>query len=272
MNNMRSFGIIIISLVLFASCRSTRKLTNVIASKDSVVNVVNPYDSDSAKFVRATMQKIKDRQIQFKTFSSKIKVDYNDDKNRKFDFNAFFRMQKDSAMWISIVAALNIEAFRVLIRPDSIIILDKLNRTVQRKPFSYLQVITKVPFDYQTLENLILGNPIYLDKEVMAFSEKTETLSFSTVGEAFKHFMTVGKYDLNVLFSKLDDIDVARSRTANLAYAGYVSIADRIFAEERKIDLAEKTQIQIALDFKQVEFDKPISFPFSIPKNYKAIN
>ncbi|MEY3349139.1 MAG: hypothetical protein RLY46_1178, partial [Bacteroidota bacterium] len=61
---MRSFGIIIISLVLFASCRSTRKLTNVIAPKDSVVTVVNPYDSDSAKFVRATMQKIKNRQIQ----------------------------------------------------------------------------------------------------------------------------------------------------------------------------------------------------------------
>jgi len=269
---MRSFTVIILALVLLASCRSTRKLTNVIATRDSVVTLVNPYDSDSAKFVRATMQKIKERQIQFKTFSSKIKVDYNDDKNRKFDFNAFFRMQKDSAMWISIVAALNIEAFRVLIRPDSIIILDKLNKTVQRKPFSYLQVITKVPFDYQTLENLILGNPIYLDKEVMAFSEKTETLSFSTVGEAFKHFMTVGKNDLNVLFSKLDDMDIARSRTANLAYAGYVPVGERIFAEERKIDLAEKTQIQIALNFKQVEFDKAISFPFSIPKNYKIIN
>ena len=120
---MRSIVIIIFSLVLLSSCRSTRKLTNVIAAKDSVVTVVNPYDSDSAKFVRATMQKIKDRQIQFNTFSSKIKVDYNDDKNRKFDFNAFFRMQKDSAMWISIVAALNIEAFRVLIRPDSNLIL-----------------------------------------------------------------------------------------------------------------------------------------------------
>jgi hypothetical protein len=269
---MKSFATIIFSLILLASCRSTRKLTNVIAAKDSVVTVVNPYDSDSAKFVRATIQKIKDRQIHFKTFISKIKVDYNDDKNRKFDFNAFFRMQKDSAMWISIVAALNIEAFRVLIRPDSIIILDKLDKTVQRKPFSYLQVITKVPFDYQTLENLILGNPIYLDKEVMAFSEKTETLSFSTVGDAFKHFMTVGKNDLNVLFSKLDDIDISRSRTANLSYAGYIPIGERIFAEERKIDLAEKIQIQITLNFKQVEFDKPISFPFSIPKNYKTIN
>ena len=113
---------IVCSLLLLASCRSTRKLTNVISTRDSAVTVVNPYDSDSAKFVRSTMQKIQDRQIHFKTFSSKIKVDYNDDKNRKVDFNTFFRMQKDSAMWISIIAALNIEAFRVLIRPDSIII------------------------------------------------------------------------------------------------------------------------------------------------------
>lgn len=259
-------------LVLIASCRTTRKLTNVISTKDSVVTVVNPYDTDSAKSVRANMDKIKENQIKFKTFSSKIKVNYNDDKNRKFDFNTFFRMEKDSAMWVSIVAALNIEAFRVLIRPDSIIILDKLNKTVQRKPFGYLQSITKVPFDYPTLENLIVGNPVYLEKEVVAFSEKSETLSFSTVGEAFKHFMTVSKNDLQLLFSKLDDVDVSRSRTANLAYAGYIPVGNWMFAEQRKIDLAEKTNIEILLDFKQVEFDKPITFPFSIPKNYKVIN
>lgn len=269
---MRIVLLSFVVLVLFASCRSTRKLTKVIATKDSVVTVVNPYDSDSAKFVRATIQKIKDKEIQFKTFSSKIKVDYSDDKNRRFDFNAFFRMEKDSAMWVSIVAALNIEAFRVLIRPDSIIILDKLNKTVQRKPFGYLQVITKIPFDYSTLENLILGNPVYLDKNIIAFSEKSETLSFSTAGDAFKHFMTVGKQDLNLLFSKLDDVDVSRSRTANLAYAAYVPVGKWMFAEERKIDLAEKASIKIVLDFKQVELDKPISFPFSIPKNYKSLN
>lgn len=266
---MRSFLIIVSGLLLLSSCRSTRKLTHVIAIKDSVVTVMNPYDTDSAKYVRATMKKIKDRNIQFKTFSSKIKVDYSDDKNRKFDFNAFLRMKKDSAMWISIVAALNFEAFRVLIRPDSIIILDKLNKTVQRKPFSFLQVITKVPFDYQTLEHLILGNPVYLNDVVTAFTEKSETLSFSTIGTSFKNFLTVGRNDLNVLYCKLDDIDITRNRTAHLAYASYISVADRLFAEQRTIDLAEKTKIQIVLDFKQVEFDKLLSFPLSIPKNYK---
>ena len=63
--NMRSVLMIVCSLLILASCRSTRKLTNVISTKDSAVTVVNPYDSDSAKFVRSTMQKIQERQIHF---------------------------------------------------------------------------------------------------------------------------------------------------------------------------------------------------------------
>ena len=31
-------------------------------------------------------------------------------------------------------------------------------------------------------------------------------------------------------------------------------------------------ELDIKLDFKQVEFEKPMGFPFSIPKNFKVIN
>ncbi|MEY4739530.1 MAG: hypothetical protein RLZZ05_914, partial [Bacteroidota bacterium] len=86
----------------FASCRSTKQITTVIAKKDSAVVVVNPAESDSAKSVRATLDKIKGKKIRFTTFSSKVKVEYSDDKNSRFDFNAFVRMKKDSAIWISI--------------------------------------------------------------------------------------------------------------------------------------------------------------------------
>jgi len=149
--------LLMVLMMAFASCRSTKQITTVIAKKDSAVVVVNPAESDSAKSVRATLDKIKGKKISFTTFSSKVKVEYSDDKNSRFDFNAFVRMKKDSAIWISIVAALNIEAFRVLITPDSIVIMDKINRTIQRKPLFYLQEITKVPFDYNTLEDLMLA-------------------------------------------------------------------------------------------------------------------
>ena len=271
-NHMKNLLVSLLLMAVISSCRSTRQITTVVAKKDSAVVVINPAESDSAKSVRATLAKIQQKQISFTTFSSKVKVDYSDDKNRRLDFNAFVRMKKDSAIWISIIAALNIEAFRVMITPDSLVIMDKLNRTVQKKTLSYLQEITKVPFDYHTLEDLIIGNPIYLDKTIVAYADQGEKLSLSTAGEAFKHILTVSKNDLSLLFSKLDDVDVTRSRTANLSYAGYKMSGAWMFSEMRNISLSEKTKLDVLLDFKQVEFDKALSFPFSIPKNYKVLN
>ncbi|MFN6374228.1 MAG: DUF4292 domain-containing protein [Chitinophagia bacterium] len=269
---MKNLFILVAFVIFLFSCRSSRQISTVVAKKDSAVVVINPAESDSAKSVRATLAKIKGKQIHFTTFSSKVKVDYSDDKNRRFDFNAFVRMKKDSAIWISIIAALNIEAYRVMITPDSLVILDKINRSIQRKSLAYLQEITKVPFDYRTLEDLIIGNPIYLDKTIVAYADQGERLSLSTVGDAFKHILTVSKSDLSILFSKLDDVDVTRSRTANLSYAEYKLAGTWLFPEVRNISLSEKTRLDVVLDFKQVEFEKLLTFPFSIPKNYKILN
>jgi len=270
--NMKNLIILFSFVFWLISCRSTKQISTVVAKKDSAVVVINPAESDSAKSVRATLAKIKGKQIKFTTFSSKVKVDYSDDKNRRLDFNAFVRMKKDSAIWVSIIAALNIEAYRVMITPDSLVIMDKINRTIQRKALGYLQEITKVPFDYHTLEDLIIGNPIYLDKTIVAYADQGEKLSLSTVGDAFKHILTVSKSDLSILFSKLDDVDFTRSRTANLSYAEYKMSGLWLFPEVRNISLSEKTKLDVILDFKQVEFEKPLSFPFSIPKNYKILN
>lgn len=57
--------------------------------------------------------------------------------------------------------------------------------------------------------------------------------------------MTVGKNDLNVLFSKLDDIDVSRSRTANLAYAGYIPIGERILLRSGKLIWLKKHRFKL---------------------------
>ncbi len=266
---MRIFLVLLLASVFAISCRSTRKITTVIAKKDSVVVVINPADSDSAKSVRATLSNINAKQIEFNTFSSKLKIDYSDDKNNRLDFNAFMRMKKDSAIWVSIIAALNIEAFRVMITPDTVTIMNKLERTIQKKPLSYLQELTKVPFDFETLQDLIIGNPVYLDKNIVSYTDQGDRISMSTIGDAFKHFITVSKNDLTLLFSKLDDIDATRSRTANLSYSEYAAAGNWMFAGMRKISLSEKTKIDVQLEFKQVEFDKPMNFPFAIPKNYR---
>ena len=78
----------------------------------------------------------------FKTFSAKIKVDYQNSKGNQPNITAYVRILKDSLIWISGYATVfNIEAFRVLINKDSVFVLDKINKEVQYRSIDYLQEV-----------------------------------------------------------------------------------------------------------------------------------
>ncbi len=268
---MRELLIIISVAMLVTGCRSTRNLSEALTRKDTsaTVVVINPSETDSAKMVHETIQRIRGNRIDFQTFSAKVHVDYSDSRDKKYDFNTFLRIRKDSVIWVSIIAALGIEAFRVMITPDSIRILDKLNKTIEYKSMDYMQEVTKLPIDFKTLQDLIIGNPVYLDSNIVAYKKEAEMISMSMLGSFFKNLVTVDAKDYLLSNSKLDDVDLVRSRSANLVYNDYGQSGKWRFSGSRIISITEKNRLDIGLDFKQVVFDDPVDFPFNIPKNYK---
>jgi len=266
---MRYLFILMSAALLFSSCRSARNISQAMTKKDSAIVVINPTESDSAKMVHETMNRIQANHIEFRTFSAKVKVNYADSKDRKYDFNAFLRIRKDSVIWVSIIAALGIEAFRVMITPDSVRILDKLEKTISYKSLDYVQEIAKLPIDFSTLQDLIIGNPVYLDSNIVAYKQDPDKISMSMLGSFFKNLVTVDPKDYSLTNSKLDDVDLVRSRSANLSYGGYNMAGKWRFAEDRKITITETNHLDIEMNFKQVQFDTDVDFPFSIPKNYK---
>ncbi|PWU01738.1 MAG: hypothetical protein C5B52_06875 [Bacteroidetes bacterium] len=270
MNIKHLLLLLVLGSFLF-SCRTSKKIQAAMTKKDTTVTVViNPRENDSALLVHTAFQKIKANHIDFKTFNAKVKVDYTDSKQRNYDFNAFIRMRKDSIIWISINAALGIEAFRVLIRPDSIYIMDKLGKTIEYKSLAYLKEIAQLPIDFYTLQDLILGNPVYLDSSnVLSYKETEESVSLSTLGNYFKHLITARKSDFAILHSKLDDVDVIRNRTADFTYEDYAVLSGKLFSTNRKITIAEKTKLDVDMDFKSVDFDKDLTYNFVVPHNYK---
>lgn len=253
------------------SCRSSKKLQSAITKKDTVITLlVNPAESDSAKLVHTTFDKLKTNHIDFTSFTSKVKVNYKDTKQRNYDFNAFVRIQKDSIIWISINAALGIEAFRVTITPDSVKVMDKLDKYVQYRSVEYIKEIVQLPLDYYTLQDLIVGNPVFLDSSnVILYKERENSISLSTMGDFFKHLLTMRKDDYAILHSKLDDVDAGRNRTADFTYDDIGNIDGRLFSSKRNITVTEKNKIDIELEYKQVEFNKQQSYPFNVPRNYK---
>lgn len=257
------------------SCRPTKKIQTALAKKDTIVvktpNLPAPdTKADSIAMVTSIYEKVKGRRIEFKTFSAKLKVDYTDKDGKGPDLTVFVRIKKDSAIWLSINATVfSYEAYRVLITKDSVIVLNKNDKAVQFRSLSYLQELTQLPFDFSTLQDLIIGNPIYLEKNVVSFKKSQDIILMLLSGDKFKHLMTLTGPDYMLQHSKLDDITASRNRTCDLTYSNYENKSGSLFSTGRQITVAEKSKLNIGMDFKQYSFNENLSFPFAIPRNYK---
>ncbi|HSK11634.1 MAG TPA: DUF4292 domain-containing protein, partial [Phnomibacter sp.] len=90
-----------------------------------------------------------------------------------------------------------------------------------------------------------------------------------SIGTYFKHLLSLNLSNNTVTHSKLDDIEENRNRTCHISLDGYTMKQGRNFSTKRDITITEKTKLNVKLDFKDLVFDAPVSFPFTIPKTYK---
>jgi hypothetical protein len=268
---IKNILLLVVLISIIASCRSTKKIQTAIAKKDSVLvmdSAINKKE-DSVRFIRNIYNHIDSNRIDFKTLNAKISVNYEDADNKKYNVNAFVRMYKDSIIWVSVNAIFGIEALRVLITEDSVKLLDKQNKVYTARAVSYLKEVSALPLNLHILQNLIVGNPVFLDSNITTYSRTADEISMLSIGEYFKNLLTLGTNDLLIRRSKLDDINISLSRTGDLTYSDYENEKGVNFAKKRKITIAEKKKLDIEMDFKQYDFNEDLTFPFSIPRNYK---
>jgi hypothetical protein len=275
---LKSLSLILaLSLIIFA-CRPAKKVQKIqeaISKVDTTPSVVIPKDnraSDSARGLKQVYDRVLQNKIDFKTFTAKVRVEYSG-KEGGDDATAYVRMEKDRVLWLSLRGALGIEGFRVLVTKDSVKVMNLLKKNVQLRSIEYLKDITELPFDFTTVQNLIIGNPVFADSNVVSYKTDADNqLLVLMAGTLFKHLVTLDSKDFKILHSKLDDIDVVRNRTCDITFSDYEKSSGKQFATKRKISVAEKSKLDINLDFKQYSFNEPTTFPFVVPKNYKRVN
>jgi hypothetical protein len=269
-------GFLLMSMIGFgsSSCRSTKKITTAISKKDTIQKktdtaMVEDLHADSIKYIQQIYNHIESATIDCRTFSAKLKVHYEGSDGKDYEFTAFIRLEKDKRIWISINATLlGIEVFRALITPDSAKVLNKMDKVYQLRSISYLQEISHLPFDFNVLQSLILGNPIYLDSNILYYKKELQGLSILSVGPVFRNYLTLNS-DMSMKHSKLDDVDPLKARYCDITYGQYEKVDTALFSTYRKVTVAEKARLDVELNFNKYSFNENLDFPFSIPKNYK---
>jgi Domain of unknown function (DUF4292) len=272
--SLRLFLLVFIGIGAF-SCRSAKKITTAISKKDTVqikkdtTIAIEDLHADSIKYIQQLYSHIQSGIIDCRTFSAKLKVHYESSDGKDYEFTAFIRLEKDKRIWISINATLlGIEVFRALITPDSAKVLNKMDKVYQRRSISYLQEISHLPFDFNILQTIILGNPIYLDSNILYYRKDVQGISILSIGPLFRNYLTLNN-DLSLKHSKLDDVDPLKARYCDITYGQYEKMDTVVFSTYRKISVAEKARLDVELNFNKYSFNENLDFPFSIPKNYK---
>lgn len=252
------FKILIISLVLMTSACKSKKVVNdkFIATPVAADKVIKNY-----------------RQNTFRqnTVKARIKVDFKDDKSEQ-SFTANLRMEKDKSIWIT-ATVLGIPLVKALITPEKVSYYEKINETYFEGDFSVLSNWLGTSLDFEKVQNLLLGQVInsldvkgydvIIDENAHLFKSNTNQDDYS-----FLFWINPQHFRLNRQVAIQPD----KNQLLSIVYKKYEVVQNDYFPTSIFIEAIDSTKTtKIELDFKGIEFNEPLSFPFEIPSGYKPV-
>lgn len=153
MRKLVFLNILIAVVLLFGSCKSSKK----------AAGYQEPLKDRSAGYLLKRYEK---NTFKYDWLGMKLDVDVKK-LGETTGFKANIKSKKDSVIWISISPALGIEMIRVMITPDSIKYISKIpeNKYYYAEKFESLLDIAQVDFDFEMLQDILVGNAIGLEKD-----------------------------------------------------------------------------------------------------------
>lgn len=255
--------------ILFSGCKTSKKI--ISQEKNSIdstkQNSTLATTEDSFAIATQTLSAVSSTFPAYTFFYAKVKLDY-ESANENLQATVYIRIQKDSIIWISVTGPLGIEGARALIRPDSLQVMNKIDKTILTRPVNYLQEKFHIPIDFYALQDLITGNALFNDSNIAHYLIRENVLQLILPDTRFQNKVLINTSTNNIDQNILYDADSSSSRNAAFTYSSYEKNSGYTFSTERKILVHDKNDINIELSFKQYSFNEPQTFPFNIPKNY----
>jgi hypothetical protein len=209
-----------------------------------------------------------DNQLDFKTISGKMDIDYQDN-NASQGFNVSLRMEKDRAIWIS--APLGV--VKAFITPNRVSFYNRLEGSYFDGDFSYLSQLLGTELDFDKVQNVLLGQAILdlrKDKYDATIANENYQLKPKKALELAKILFQIEPKNFKMGTQQIAQPE--KGRLLDITYKNYQEIDKKIIPNE--IDIAatmDNNQSLIAIAYKNIEFNRSLKFPYDIPKGFKEI-
>jgi len=263
--------------LFFVSCFCVCLLL-LISCKTKHFAVSKPSTNQPAEDIMTLMKK---NQFRFITLSLKFNAEVQSgEETNSFSGNIY--IVKDSTIWISI-QKLGMEAFRMLITPDSVKMLDRINKVYMAGDYFILSQMLKSNFDFDLLQALFTGN----DTEnygIFGFVTEKENDSYilsnknrkkqtgRSVSDSMDQKIRISAGDYKIVKNIMKKETDSSSKTLEVAYSEFLDFEGQKFPQKIDFQLSDTRTITASVVFTRITPEKKESFPFSVPSTYSIKN
>jgi len=228
---------------------------------------------------------MQEHQLKYKWFAGKFMAIYKSG-DKKQTFSGQFRIRKDSVIWLGIYATMNIEVFRILITPDSIKMLNRLDKSYFCKDVKFINEKFNTDVDFDVLQSLLMGVDFAYyetDKFTLSINENRYKLSTLGRGKLKKYIRSqddlkkvmVQNMWINPENYKITKQNIKQVKSPNkkvvAIYNDFKDVNGQLFPFEIHFKLVDEKPVTLDLKYRSIIIDTKITFPFKVPKKYKHL-
>ena len=251
---IRNITVLIVVLSL-ASCKS-RKIT------DNSVDYL-PARSITKKNLEAGFSRA--------TVKASMQIKYRG-KDELPNINGSLRLVKDSIIWLNF-SKLGFPIAKLIITPQQVKFYEKIGKTSFEGDFKLISSWLGTDFDFVKVQNLFLGETLMnLESQKLQVTIKDgkyELLSKKRI-PIFDIKYSIDPNHFKVV--KEEITHVGKNQNLSILYKDFNKINESLFPKGFLITAkAEDMTTIIDINYKNVQFDVPLKFPFKIPAGYRNI-
>lgn len=254
--------ICILSAVTFTACKPKQK----------IVQSTSPLED---KAYHELFDDVIASELPYSTFSAKLNMGMSFG-TKSYSSRGNLRIVKDEALQLSIQPLFGVEMFRIYLTPDTLFLLDRMNKRYVLEPLSKIKELYPVGFDYYTLQSLFTNALFVSGKEKIDTDDydhfrydRTDQYYSMTGEDAYSgiDYSFVVNGDDRITFTRL--MQAGKKETMQWEYQNFVMLDNLTFPHKMNMILhSESRKINAELLFSDVVTDNRLQLELNIPSNY----
>jgi hypothetical protein len=266
----------------FTACKTGKKAAHNKVAADTTIRS-KPTDTSAIAIAPVTHISSTDKKLlidsigllwqkhfTYKTFVGKAKMHY-DGGGTNQEFTANFRVKKDSVIWIAITALGGmVQVARIYITPDSFYMVNYIQKEAYCMTIGQAAKLLPVPVGFSTLQNIVTGEAPGSGGNITDAADMAGVWSIQVEDSSYTQQITYNKTDSTMRSGTLRTRG-ARGILGAIQYDNYTVIDGQRFSMDRNINIQNGgEQYTLDMSFINANFDQPLEYPFSIPRNYNV--